>query len=386
MSVTYFILPAKAQLSAHMKIAILANDKPSFIKPLSIGLKNMLERLDVQCDIFYNGLDLLESVKPQTTYCTLDRIKAKASYYLKGRRVDSFLKLTECLSNYDCIVVCLNVPASYAVDRFCGIEMLRKYLAVPIINYDLHFIASMGSWTSQLVEPKGRAPGLERYDYNLLATDSSFYGMPDLDYNYSAIGIDMRDDILTTQKKDKVVFLVDFERKDYEKERAVVLEALKKTNSEYVQLNGVYSMQEIRTLYCGIAGYFLAFPEAFGLPIVELQLCGSYIFTPYNLWPLSHFLNKSKFEKGEGTLGKNFLVYNNSVEQLCEQIEWVKGNYNPQLVLEQFKTEYPTYYSGDTEQLKAFLAKLESGEINHLSHLKNKALNQPVYQYYLDNK
>jgi len=204
-----------------MKLAILANDRPSFIKPLSLGLQKMLSRINVECDIFYNGLDLLDSVKPETSFSINDQLRAKAFSYFKNKQPNSFLKLVERLKEYDCIVVCLNVPAAYMHERFRGIEMLRKYLKVPIVNYDLHTIFGLGPFTSYLIEPEGKAPGLERFDYNLLVTDTTYHGLPDLDYNYSVIGLDMRDNILDTEHKKGIVFLVDFERPGYEDESKV---------------------------------------------------------------------------------------------------------------------------------------------------------------------
>src|SRR5690606_5643723 len=108
--------------------------------------------------------------------------------------------------------------------------------------------------------------------------------------------------------------------------------------------------------------------ESFGLPIVELQLCGCYIFTPYNEWCPAHFLDKSPFEEGVGKLGSNFMVYDNNKEILKKQLLHIKSNFDPNQVIERFKEEYPFYNKINLDQLNIFINKIKTGMIHSESH------------------
>jgi len=203
---------------------------------------------------------------------------------------------------------------------------------------------------------------------------------------YSNVGFDIRATNLYPEQNEFTA-LIDFVRKGYEKERHIQIRALQETNTPYIELKGRYTTDDIRAIYRKSSMYFVAFRESFGLPIIELQLCGSIIFTPYKEWLPAHFLNKSIYEAGNGTLGSNFFIYNNDLEKLKDYIINLKKNYSPNAVIENFKKEYPSYYSGDKVELRDFVSKLKNQDITGLSHsdyeIYNKYINlkDDVYLY-----
>ena len=148
------------------------------------------------------------------------------------------------------------------------------------------------------------------------------------------------------RKKGEFIALLDFERPFYMKERLIQLQALEETNTKYIVLNGHYSIQEIRQIYRKCSIYFLASHESFGLPICELQACGSYIFTPYLYWPIAHLIKENQHISETGKLSPNFIVYDNDKTKLTEEMIKIKNFYDPQRVVDTFKSYDPHYFTG----------------------------------------
>ena len=162
--------------------------------------------------------------------------------------------------------------------------------------------------------------------------------------------------------------LIDFEIPEHMAERAIQVLACHKTTTKCTVLHGRYPMEEIRSLYRQSSIFFLAHRESFGLPICELQACGSYVFTPYSDWCPAHWLKASLAQPGPGTLSKNFVVYNNDKQFLINEIERVKSSYDPYEVLSTFKNIHPQLYRGDLDELNQFVRMVESGEIHSQCH------------------
>jgi glycosyltransferase involved in cell wall biosynthesis len=168
--------------------------------------------------------------------------------------------------------------------------------------------------------------------------------------------------------------LIDFKRKNYLPERKIQIQILKKLNIPFTILSKRYKYSEICKIYSEHSIYFLAHRESFGLPIVELQNCGCYIFTPHKRWAPSHYINKSIYSRGEGNLNNNFIVYNNDPDQLEKKIVEIKSNYLAKKVVKEFIKKNSNLYKGNLNNLSIFIKKLKSKKINYTSHQNYKKL------------
>lgn len=372
-----------------MKVAILGENKPGFIQPMSLGLTTMLTRLGVESQYFCDGLALLNyqqhagfknGVKSRTKRLvkrTINRFKAHRYLLQQTTTVRQFKAFKAQLADFDLIVVVCHIPTAFISSELAGIEKIRSLFDIPIVLYQNYYLATRGRWFKDIVNPVkyGGGFGLERYDWYLAASIVSEYALTGEGHPCSVIGHDLVDDSLSVDTHKPFKVLLDFERKGFEQFRALQLRALAETGTPYTQLSGRYSQQQIRALYCEHSALFLSFRESFGLPIVENQLCGNFIFSPYKYWTPSHYLNKRAVQSGEGGLGSNFRVYENDLEQLKLQLQQCKDNHQPQQVREIFEAQYPQFYHGDLGALKIMLDKVTAGEIHGRSHLDHEKFN-----------
>lgn len=367
-----------------MRVAILANDKASFIKPMAEGLANMLRRLDAEPEVFYDGLAILDfSVSESLKRSTKNGIKILLNglgqrhhvleQIISRERLSSF---EEQLKTFDVLVVVCNIPDAFLASRLIGIERFRRKFSLPVVLYQNYYLATRGPWINKIKKCGGF--GLERYDWYLAASMVSEYPLTTARHPCSLIGHDLRCNSLNSEKKKHFRVLLDFERKGNEKERALQIQALETLKIDYLQLEGHYSQQEIRQLYSQYSAICLSSRESFGLPIVENQLCGNLIFTPHRNWAPSHYINKSVLEPGEASLGRNFYVYNNDMNTLKEQLSYVQQHYEPKHVIENFRQEYPHLYHGDLTALNDCITKVRKGDITCHSHLEYEKLNSEV--------
>jgi hypothetical protein len=241
--------------------------------------------------------------------------------------------------------------------------------------YDLENLLTRGDWINRILNQGG--VGLERYDWYLSVSNISEYPLPKGIDIFSVIGVDLRTSELCPNQQEFLA-LFDFPRQGFENERAIQIQAVEETNTSHIQLDQPMSIEEIRKIYRKTCLFFLSFRESFGLPIVELQLCGSYICTPYRHWAPSHYIKKSCFECGEGELGNNFIVYNNDKETLKKQIVRIRSAYNPGQVIQEFSKSYPHLHHGDIGELERFVGLLKQGRIHADSHRNYKIHNQQI--------
>jgi len=360
-----------------MKIAILANNHNSFIRPQTYGLQRLFNRIGIDSNIFFDGHRWLR-----------DNSLYNKSFFDPIKR---WLKQFYCktifvrrIKDFDVIVIVMNMPVSFSKQIVPNLEKLRNKIDVPIINYDNKYLGTRGPWIDwilngnpiHLLEP-GQGLGLERYDYYLAISVVNEFPMPKTAHPCSVIGIDLNDGTLYSEQNKKFIALIDFERKNFLPERKIQIEALEETDTDYIILNRSYSMEEIRSIYRKSSMYLLAHRESFGLPICELQACGSYILSPYKHWVGSHFI-KDVYTAGEGALSSNFIIYNNDKEKLKNEIIKIKRNYNPQNVISNFRQNYPHYWEGDTDVLREFIDNVKNKTIHSQSHKEYKKLNNTI--------
>jgi len=367
-----------------MKIAILSNNASSFIKPMSIGLQTMLKQLSVQADIFDIGLAALNysdsgtlKIKCKNTIkSVINLVKPKAYALHQTTNLSEVNNLESKLKEYNAIIVVCNIPDAFERHKLHRIEDIRQKLKTPIILYQNYYLATRGAWSRKIIKSGGF--GLERFDWYLAASVSNIYSLSQEAHPLSVIGHDLRDDVLKPSENSTFKVLLDFKRKGFEHYRALQIQALEQTNTPYTQLCGTYSQAEIKNIYHQHSALFLSFKESFGLPIIENQLCGNYIFTPFNHWVSSHYIDKQVHLPGEGLLGDSFIVYNNDLQQLKNTLIECENNYNAGKIYQQFKVQYPQFYQGDLTVFKTFIDKLNNGEIHANSHKQYLPLNKGI--------
>ncbi|MBU2870943.1 hypothetical protein [Colwellia sp. E2M01] len=368
-----------------MKIAILANNAPGFIKPMATGLQSMLTQLSVQSEIFDNGIAMLNysyinnvSIKCKNVIkSSLNIIKPNTYLQHQTSTWQSVKYFEDQLSKYDAIIVVCNIPDAFLKKKLHRIEKIRQqHNTVPIILYQNYYLPTRGNWSHIILKAGGF--GLERYDWYLAASISSIYPLSKENHPYSLIGHDLRDNILRPRIDKEFKVLLDFKRPGFEEYRALQIQALEESNIPYTELSGTYSQNKIKKIYREHSALFLSFKESFGLPIVENQLCGNFIFTPFSHWVTSHYVNKSVHVAGEGLLGNNFIVYNNDLRQLVKCLLECKKNYNAVKNRQQFSLQYSALYHGNLTALKECIDKISYGEIHSQSHLKYIELNESI--------
>jgi hypothetical protein len=132
--------------------------------------------------------------------------------------------------------------------------------------------------------------------------------------------------------------------------------------------------------------YFVAHSESFGLPICELQACGSYIFTPYARWCRSHYIKADVTMGGgnDGTLSPNFVSYDNDKDKLVRAIQHTKHIYDPRKVVDTFLKFHPQLFYGDPSELQKFVNMVDNGIIHsrlHTQHTQHFSLDQMIKCY-----
>jgi len=369
-----------------MKVAVLADNAPSFHKPLAEGLERMLRKVGASPRLFYDGLELLQSCSPTGNS---NRRPSRLSAWFgseTGVAHTRWANFCNELEGMDVIVVVNNIPGGFLRDRYAGIEALRDvYPAKPIVLYANYYLGSHPWWLRWLKDgspEKGvRYPdnfGVDRYDWYLASSVMSVEPLNrSLEHPLSVIGVDLADESLfpAPGKADNPVALLDFERPGLESEREIQIAALEETNTPYEVLGGEYSHSEIRSLYRRAGFYFVAFNEGFGLPIIETQACGALVFTPYRRWVAAHWLGVDSWET---LLSPNFVVYHNDKQKLKALLALWRESYDPLEVVRNLTKYQPQFLHGDTNALAEFVERCKRRVIHGGLHKRHTSLNGDI--------
>jgi glycosyltransferase involved in cell wall biosynthesis len=342
-----------------MQVAILTHDDyPSFHKPMAESLSKMLSVLGINNEIFFES----------TFALTLEHQSLKLD------------DLIENLKKFDAIFICAHMPGSLAKNEYQGVDRLKAVLSAPIINYDLCFWATRGSWIDRIrteSEYDGFA-GFNRFDFYVVVSNISELPIKEgVSWPVVVIGGDFRNHELYPDQDDFRA-LMDFERSEFNQERHVQLKVLQKLKIPYTVLSCSYSHKDIYRIYRKHSVYFLAHRESFGLPIVEVQNCGCCIFTPYKNWAPSHYINKSPYDRGEGDLNKNFVVYNNDPQRLEQELIELRRIYSSDLVIREFESKNSDLRKGNLENLADVMTMIKLGKINCRSGLNYNGLEDQI--------
>lgn len=367
-----------------MKFIIFADKNYNYRKPMADGLYKHLISLGHDVEILYDGNYWLSKIPLWKVLITdifkaLMNIKSKKRlYFLRFWSMVNFNRNHKNkILDADCLIVVDNCPNVYYKNCLSRLEILRKEYKGPIVNYDLHYLPNQG-WYVMIKEKDSDNFGLERFDWYLPASLVTEYAIPrEIPQIYNCIGFDLHSDDLKPEQ-DEFLAVLDFEHAGYEKERSIQIKALELTNTKYICLKGRYTRDEIRALYRKCSIFFTSVRESFSLPVIEVQLCGGIIATPYAKWLPAHFLNKSIYEKGVGTLGRNFIVYENNLETLIQSIKKCKEEFNAINNINNFRNDYPSYYSINDKSLNDFCNSVNNGFISKQKHNEFSELNKYI--------
>jgi glycosyltransferase involved in cell wall biosynthesis len=222
--------------------------------------------------------------------------------------------------------------------------------------------------------------GLERYDWYLMVSVGSHTVLPPGEHPYSLIGMNLDDGSLYPEQNGEFMALLDFDVTElhYPAMRKLQLEAVKKSGVKYQKLEGRYPRSEIRAIYRKAGAFLMSRSEAFGLPVSEVQACGSLVFLPDPHWAAAHWLGDNFYIKREPSLTSNFVVYENDVDALAASLQSASENFDPLRARETFIREQPQLYYGDGVELSKFLERVQNGEIHSRLHSEHYPIGRTV--------
>ena len=368
-----------------MNFIIFADKAYNYRRPIADGLCKHIKECGHTAEVWYDGNywlvgDSLLKIFLKDVWRVFANFKARKKnlYIYRFWSILTFYnqkpknKLREC----DAVIVVDNCPNVFMPNKSRRLEMIRETYKKPIVNYDFHYLPNQG-WWKYIIKEEGHY-GLERFDWYLPIGLVTEFSIPkEIPQIYNCIGMDIQSDELYPEQKEFTV-LLDFPHSEGFYAYDLVLETLNELGIKYIQLRGRYTTSDIRSLYRQCSIYFVNVRESFCLPIIEEQLCGCYIFTPYNEWCPAHFLKNDLIDDSNGLLGRNFICYHNNKEELKEKILAIKSNFNSLQVIENFKKEYPNYNTIDNREFESFLKKIENKEITYISHIDYEQYNRYI--------
>ena len=374
-----------------MRVDILANEKASYLQPMAEGLVRMLRGVGAEARLHPDGLAHL--MRALSVDFSSARSLVGSSTKLVGNRRE-FSSFVDRLRGTDVIVVVAAPPGAFSPSLFPNIEVLRQLMPdTPIVNYDLHYLPMLYSWAKLILrdEETKLAPehlaffkkgkfGLERYDWYLMVSVGSHTVLPPGEHPYSLIGMNLDDGSLYPQQNGEFMALLDFDVTElhYPAMRKLQLEAVKKSGVKHQKLEGRYPRSEIRAIYRKAGAFLMSRSEAFGLPVSEVQACGSLVFLPDPHWAAAHWLGDNFYIKREPSLTSNFVVYENDVDALAASLQSASENFDPLRARETFIREQPQLYFGDAAELSKFLERVQNGEIHSRLHSEHYPIGRNV--------
>ena len=370
-----------------MHISILANGGHSFNRTIAEGLSRMVIACGGTAEIHLDGLDAL-AASVRIDFETPRRAVGTALRLVKHRRM--FEHFVDRVRESDVIVVVAPVPTSFARGTLRNIERLRDRLpGIPIVNYAHYYLPTIDKWGPAML--RGVETGLteadlhnfrrgsfrmSRYDWYLVASVESEIPLPSGPQPYSRIGVHIDDGTLFPEQNGELRGLIDFAqtRINYPSFRKTQIDGLERAGIPYRILEGRFTRSEIREIYRRTGVFFLAHRESFGLSIVEVQACGSFVATPKAEWAGAHWIKEDLSVPGPGRLSPNFLVYDNDLGKLTEQLEMARSSFDAERNLQTFKEFHPQLYRGDPDAVGDFLSKVEDGTINSRLHAQHEMI------------
>ena len=320
-----------------MKIAILTREDFRSPRILADTLKIQLEKEGVQVKLF-TGINLLTRMvgfKDSGLNFHFWLRRKIASYFSDKRLLDE-------LKNFDAVTVSECIPNAY-LRKVYNIEKFRKILKKPIFLYEVYHLENSPSIIKAL--ERNNDALTNRYNGHLYVSPVTEIRKNHPSNGYCIGLLSTTWNLRSAPKKD-LIALVDFAQPGYEKYREMQIKALQKTGISYISLEKKYTVSEIRDIYQLSSIFFVQFPEAFGLPILECLCAGAQIFTPDSSWPMSWRLDDEPEVHGPGTLPECFTVYSDA-DNLFQKLMEFKANFNtietPLKVFDNFYKSLPAF-------------------------------------------
>ena len=331
------------------RIAILASDRDRSPKVLALSLASMLKRLGVECEILWGADEMLGRM-------SLRWARHPRKWRMGLRHCGSDHALVGRLRRCAGIVFSKCCPNAFM--RGYGIERLRRHLpGIPIAFHEVYYLGNAPYQQAWLRE--GGHFGVERYDWHLAVSEvTEVRGVPSCPW--SAIGLDLTGSGLEPGGQQDMTAIIDFARPGYEALRQQQRSALLDVGFNVIELDGEYSLTEIRSLYRKACAFFPQFPEAFGLAMAECLASGAFVFLPDSSWAMSFRLDAAPMPHTRGTLAGCFKVYSDA-NDLRERLRSLRRSYDPCSVAAEFRRAYPTFASGNLPGLRAFLEGCVTG-------------------------
>lgn len=370
-----------------MKFIIFADKAYNYIRPLADGLYKTILDTNNNAEIWYDGIYWLSKpnlikVLFHDIFCLIMNLKAKNRnlYVYRFWNLVTFnsQRKKQAMKECDAIIVVNNCPNVFRPGNLPRIELLRNKYKKPIVNYDFHYLPNQGWW--KYLKPLTGHHGLERFDWYLPVGLTTEFSIPDqIPQIYNCIGMDVRSKDLYPEQKEFIA-LIDFKQDNQLENYEMIISVLRKLGIKYISLEGKYTSSEIRNIYRRCSIYFVCCRESFGLPVVEMQLCGALVFVPDKRWCPAHILSNSRSNSDTENmyLGSNFVCYDNNPQLLERKLTEAKKQFNAKQSVSNFIREYPEYYSINKKELGCFFEKIQKKEINCKTHEKFQQYNKYI--------
>jgi hypothetical protein len=298
----------------------------------------MLKHLGIIVDVFENGIRWLE-IQEKKNLCLRNNFASRLA-----------LQKLDKLKKYDLFIISDTIGA---FDNTLNISLLRRF-DKPILFYEVFYLGGSKYWLDRLPQDC-----LNKFDAHLSVShihDST----PLSTENVHFIGLNLLP-LVPFQRKNENEFvaLLDFERKGYEKERLIYKRILKKLSLPYIELEGEYTFSEIEKIYSKVSVAFVSFPEAFGVPIAQLQNYGAYIVSPYKDWVKRHAIlpqNAVFYDNLNPAFIDNFIFFD-SEEELEQKLYNAKKSFNASEIQKRFLEGFPNYAIGNLNNLDRAVSK-----------------------------
>lgn len=336
-----------------MQIAILTNSRPRSPKILAYALEKHLNVLGINTKVYCN----IEVLNSQVRYADSNY---NLHFWLRERltNLKKYWRLKRDLHQYDAIIISECIPNAFW-KKLYNVEKLKKALKKPILLYEVYYLGNAP--TQQLTLAQNGDYGLNRFDYHFSVaqiTETKATPSP----QWFPVGIYAKSWELKPLLKKDFFAVVDFLQPGFENYRRMQIQVLEKLNISFIALEHQYSISEIRRVYERGVIYFVQWPEAFGLPILECLCCGNQIFTPSASWPMSWRLDYTSEANTATTLPSCFTVYNDEEDLTCQLLAF-KSSYHyadtPKKIFDVFEQHYPDYYHGNDAVLQDALKAIE---------------------------
>lgn len=320
-----------------MRVAILTYPNCRSPRLLAEGLQRMLRRIGVEADCHADALPELTAMSDGSgsLRAILAAWRARWSHWRRQ------------LDRYDLLVV----SDTIGVVRRTEALALLKRLGRPILHYEVFAYAGSQYFVRQFGEKAHHF-----FDGFLVVSgihdDTPVPGPPIFE-----IGMDLPA-LAPLRPVRPFTALMDFERPGYEPQRQTQLEALRRTGIAHETLAGEYTFAEIDAVYARAGVAFVAFPEAFGVPVVQLQRHGCLVAAPHPHWVKRHALRPAGHvfdEAGDrDAFSENFLFYDGG-DDLAARLTQARDQFDASAAAARLLHQQPHFVRGRTEALQAAL-------------------------------